>query len=174
MFSPESERGWRWWSFPATVCRIVVTSHPAKCIFVDVSQTEGLTFGKITATQFVRSIRIAFWSFRIPFRLMRISFCSFRSIDGFQQTPSVEFNGNFTLLGVWKMEFQCKYAANRYSQMNLSIIRKSWLFSWPETQSVPFNEQNEPKCAQKYSSGQILSRKEKLRRNQVAIYYSNN
>jgi hypothetical protein len=71
--------------------------------------------------------------------------------------PSVEFNGNFSLLGVWKMGSQCKYAANQHSQMNLSKIRKSLLFSWPETQSVPFNEQNEPEFAQKFSSEQILS-----------------
>jgi hypothetical protein len=49
-------------------------------------------------------------------------------IDEFQQTPSVEFNGNFTFLGVWKMEFQFKYAANQprnqHTQMNLSKIRK--------------------------------------------------
>jgi hypothetical protein len=88
------------------------------------------------------------------------------SIDGFQQTPSEEFFGNFTLLGVWKMECQCKFAGNQHSQMK---IRNRRPYSWPETQSVPFNEQNE-----KYSSGQILSRKENLRRNQVAIYYSNN
>jgi hypothetical protein len=47
------------------------------------------------------------------------------TIVEFQQTPSVEFNGNFTLLGVWKMEFQCKYAANQHSQMNFSKILKS-------------------------------------------------
>jgi hypothetical protein len=47
------------------------------------------------------------------------------SIDEFQQTPSVEFNGNFSLLGIWKMEFQCKYAGNQDSQINLSKIRKS-------------------------------------------------
>jgi hypothetical protein len=51
------------------------------------------------------------------------------AIDEFQQTPSVEFNGNFTLLGVWKMEFQCKYSANQHSQMNISKIRKNLLFS---------------------------------------------
>jgi hypothetical protein len=44
-------------------------------------------------------------------------------IDEFQQTPSVEFTGNFTLLGVWKVEFQCKYAANQNSQMNLKYER---------------------------------------------------
>jgi hypothetical protein len=37
--------------------------------------------------------------------------------------PSVEFNGNFSLLGVWKMESQCKFAGNQHSQMNLSKIR---------------------------------------------------
>jgi hypothetical protein len=29
------------------------------------------------------------------------------------------------LLGVWKMESQCKYAGNQYSQLNLPKIRKS-------------------------------------------------
>jgi hypothetical protein len=60
------------------------------------------------------------------------------------------------------------------SLTDVKLISVFGQFSWPETQSVAFNEQNEPKCAQKYSSGQILPRKEKLRRNQVAIYYSNN
>jgi hypothetical protein len=41
------------------------------------------------------------------------------AIDGFQHIPSVEFNRNFTLLGVWKMECQCKFAGNQHSQMNL-------------------------------------------------------
>jgi hypothetical protein len=28
----------------------------------------------------------------------------------------IEFNGNFTLLGGWKIEYQCKFARNQHSQ----------------------------------------------------------
>jgi hypothetical protein len=42
-------------------------------------------------------------------------------IDDFQQNPSVEFNGNFTLLEVWKMESQCKFEKNSHSQISLKL-----------------------------------------------------
>jgi hypothetical protein len=60
---------------------------------------------------------------------------------------SEDFNGNFTFLGVWKIEFQYKYAGNQHSQMNLS------------------------KYTQKRNLYLNLSQKEKVRRNQVAFYF---
>ena len=56
-----------------------------------------------------------FWKQK-PFLLVLFAVWIVQSIVQFQQNPSVEINGNFWLLGVWKMKFQYKFDGNQHSQ----------------------------------------------------------